>query len=128
VVLAIRACRDRGNVDPVSGPSVTVRRRLVSGGYCNVVVAVMLESRLRVLLFLVCCFACRRVYANAVGEGEGGGRELAAGKSCNKSAEVSVGGGVNSVVRVVWGGAEERLRDLPRIGCLVCLNSPLLRL
>lgn len=32
------------------------------------------------------------------------------------------GGGVNPVVRVVWGGAEEGLGDLPRIGCLVSLN------
>ena len=63
-------CRERDTISRsrFGGPSITVRRRLVSGG-CNIVVsciAVMSESRLRVLLFLVCCFA---EYANAAGEG-----------------------------------------------------------
>lgn len=51
--------------------------------------------------------------------------ELAVDESCNKSVGLRGGfhwRGVNPVVRVVWGSAEEGLGDLPRIGCLVSLN------
>lgn len=90
----------------------TVRRRLVSGG-CNVVVAVMLESRLRVLFISGMLF--RRVCECGRW---GGGEKLAVHKSCSKSVGwwFSSAGGGGRVVQSCCqgGGAEEGARGFFR--------------
>lgn len=73
-VVAVRACRDRGNVDPVSAARpVTVRRRLVSGAYCNCCCSC--NVREQTACTVISGYAVSRVaeYANAAGGVGGGG-------------------------------------------------------
>lgn len=76
---AIRACRDRGKRrSRLGGPSVTVRRRLVSGGCCNVVVACNVREQ-TACITVISGMLFRVSPSMRMRPGGGGGGELAAG-------------------------------------------------